>query len=155
MGQIVETSAPEIRWRFRLGVVPFLWCLMTGRSSVVCCDNIPWYFDILIFDMLFCFDIGPHLFFRPFPHAVQWCSMIFQLSAFGLDSCNDQGHQGLGLKRNPYHHNQSSLVGGLEHFLFFHILGIIIPTDCHIFRVVGIPPTSSSISSSYIVIIKL
>ena len=26
------------------------------------------------------------------------------------------------------------LVGGLEHFLFFHILGIIIPTDCHIFQ---------------------
>ena len=27
-----------------------------------------------------------------------------------------------------------SLVGGLEHFLFFHILGIIIPTDFHIFQ---------------------
>ena len=27
------------------------------------------------------------------------------------------------------------LVGGLEHFLFFHILGIIIPTDEHIFQV--------------------
>ena len=26
------------------------------------------------------------------------------------------------------------LVGGLEHFLFFHILGIIIPTDFHIFQ---------------------
>ena len=25
-------------------------------------------------------------------------------------------------------------VGGLEHFLFFHILGIIIPTDFHIFQ---------------------
>ena len=36
------------------------------------------------------------------------------------------------------------LVGGLEHFLFFHIyiLGITIPTDFHIFRGVGIPPTS-------------
>jgi len=29
----------------------------------------------------------------------------------------------LGLKNRPY------LVGGLEHFLFFHILGIMIPTD--------------------------
>ena len=27
-----------------------------------------------------------------------------------------------------------NLVGGLEHFLFFHILGIIIPTDFHIFQ---------------------
>jgi hypothetical protein len=25
-------------------------------------------------------------------------------------------------------------VGGLEHFLFFHILGIIIPTDFYIFQ---------------------
>jgi hypothetical protein len=33
------------------------------------------------------------------------------------------------------------LVGGLEHVLFFHILGIIIPTD-FFFRGVGIPPTS-------------
>ena len=38
---------------------------------------------------------------------------------------------------------QHFLVGGLEHFLFFHILGIIIPTDELIFfRGVGIPPTS-------------
>ena len=28
----------------------------------------------------------------------------------------------------------SHQVGGLEHFLFFHILGIIIPTDFHIFQ---------------------
>ena len=35
------------------------------------------------------------------------------------------------------------LVGGLEHVLFFHILGIITPTDELIFfRGVGIPPTS-------------
>ena len=26
------------------------------------------------------------------------------------------------------------LIGGLEHFLFFYILGIIIPTDFHIFQ---------------------
>ena len=29
---------------------------------------------------------------------------------------------------------QQNLIGGLEHFLLFHILGIIIPTDFHIFR---------------------
>ena len=35
------------------------------------------------------------------------------------------------------------LVGGLEHFLFSHILGIIIPTDFHIFeRGRAQPPTS-------------
>jgi len=35
------------------------------------------------------------------------------------------------------------LFGGLEHFLFFHILGIIIPTDFHIFqRGRAQPPTS-------------
>ena len=28
----------------------------------------------------------------------------------------------------------NQLIGGLEHFLFFHILGIIIPTDFHIFQ---------------------
>ena len=26
------------------------------------------------------------------------------------------------------------LIGGLEHFLFFHILGIVTPTDFHIFQ---------------------
>jgi hypothetical protein len=39
-------------------------------------------------------------------------------------------------------------VGGLEHFLYFFILEIIIPTDYHIFqrfRGVGIPPTRSSL----------
>jgi len=33
-----------------------------------------------------------------------------------------------------YHSSHYYLVGGLEHFLFFHILGIIIPTDFHIFQ---------------------
>ena len=33
------------------------------------------------------------------------------------------------------------LVSGLEHFLFFHRLGIMIPTDFHIFQRVGQPPT--------------
>ena len=44
-------------------------------------------------------------------------------------------------KRSKFHSN-ASLVGGLEHFLFFHILGIIIPTDFHIFQR-GKPPTRS------------
>ena len=40
---------------------------------------------------------------------------------------------------------QAILVGGLDHFLFFHILGIIIPTDELIFfRGVGQPPTRIS-----------
>ena len=40
--------------------------------------------------------------------------------------------------------NQANLVGGLEHFLFFHILGIITPTDELIFfRGVGIPYTTN------------
>ena len=39
------------------------------------------------------------------------------------------------------------LVGGLEHFLFFHILGIIIPTDKLIFfRGVAQPPTRDEFS---------
>jgi hypothetical protein len=39
----------------------------------------------------------------------------------------------------------NNLVGGLEHFLLFHILGTIIPTDENIFfRGVGTPPTSRS-----------
>ena len=42
------------------------------------------------------------------------------------------------------------LVGGLEHFLFFHILGIIILTDFHIFRGVGIPPTSMLFPQFYV-----
>ena len=29
------------------------------------------------------------------------------------------------------------VVGGLEHFLFFHILEIMIPTDFHIFKMVN------------------
>ena len=33
----------------------------------------------------------------------------------------------------PYRPIQQLLVGALEHFLFFHILGIIIPTDELIF----------------------
>ena len=48
---------------------------------------------------------------------------------------------------NPGQHCTSYLVGGLEHVLFFHILGIIIiPTDEIIFfRGVGQPPTSYTV----------
>ena len=43
----------------------------------------------------------------------------------------------------------SNLVGGLEHFLFFHILGIIIPTDEVIFfRGVGLNHQPANIFSS-------
>ena len=34
-------------------------------------------------------------------------------------------------KGSPY---QLLLVGGLEHVFFFHRLGIVIPTDFHIFQ---------------------
>jgi len=48
----------------------------------------------------------------------------------------------------PYN---SHLVGGLEHFLFFHILDIILPTDELIFfRGVGQPPTSNYPSNNTI-----
>jgi len=34
-----------------------------------------------------------------------------------------------GVPNNLKNKSPSELVGGLEHFLFFHILGTIIPTD--------------------------
>ena len=37
---------------------------------------------------------------------------------------------------------RSELVGGLEHFLFFHILGLIIPTDSYFSEGFSQPPTS-------------
>jgi hypothetical protein len=42
------------------------------------------------------------------------------------------------------HEESYALVGGLDHFLFFHILGIIAPTDCHVFQR-GRSTTSQSI----------
>ena len=42
--------------------------------------------------------------------------------------------------------SRHNLVGGLEHFLFFHILGIIIPTDFHIFQRGRAQPPTSNIS---------
>ena len=45
---------------------------------------------------------------------------------------------GTCLKHKPFSNHHHHLVGGLEHFLFFHILGmsmnVIIPTDFHIFQ---------------------
>ena len=51
----------------------------------------------------------------------------------------NQDFEGLGshknqLVLNKLHGDRTYLVGGLEHFLFFHILGIMIPTDFHIFQ---------------------
>ena len=47
------------------------------------------------------------------------------------------GEDELGCNTGPNHPKKmlmrTFLVGGLEHFLFFHILGIIIPMDYHIF----------------------
>ena len=42
------------------------------------------------------------------------------------------------------------LVGGLEHFLFFHILRIIIRTDEHIFQKGLKPPTSPPFTSGFL-----
>ena len=39
-----------------------------------------------------------------------------------------------------------SLVGGLEHFLFCHILGRITPTDFHIFQRLKLPTSSCHVS---------
>ena len=45
-------------------------------------------------------------------------------------------------KKLEDNHRKDKLVGGLEHVLFFHILGIVIPIDFLLFfRGVGIPPT--------------
>ena len=47
------------------------------------------------------------------------------------------------------------LVGGLEHFVFFHVLGIIIPIDKLIFfRRVGIPPTSKYLVKTYPITVR-
>ena len=46
---------------------------------------------------------------------------------------------------------ETDLVGGLEHVLFFHILGIIIPTDFHIVqRGSAQPPTREDVKSTCI-----
>ena len=45
------------------------------------------------------------------------------------------------------------LVGGLEHFLFSHILGIMIPIDFHIFQRGG--PTTNQYKPSFIVEFQL
>ena len=42
---------------------------------------------------------------------------------------------------NPGNKGNVKLVGGLDHFLFFHVLGIMIPTDFHIFSEGFKPPT--------------
>jgi len=44
----------------------------------------------------------------------------------------------------------SYLVGGLEHFLFFHILGIVIPTDTYFSEGLKPPITYHILSSGYL-----
>ena len=45
-----------------------------------------------------------------------------------------------------------NLVGGLEHVILFHVLGIIIPTDLHIFqRGRAQPPTSNDSHESFVI----
>jgi hypothetical protein len=46
----------------------------------------------------------------------------------------DYDHDPISFLLNGYLGYPTILVGGLEHFLFFHILGIVIPTDFHIFQ---------------------
>ena len=51
------------------------------------------------------------------------------------DSLQDGASELISCFINPIQHSYLVLlVGGLEHFLYFHILGIIIPTDFHIFQ---------------------
>jgi len=59
-------------------------------------------------------------------------------------------HQKVGHSENcevKYH--QKTLVGGLEHFLFFQILGIIIPTDELIFFR-GVETTNQNMSDTFL-----
>ena len=75
-----------------------------------------------------CFCFFP-LFSRDFLHCVVFsCYMILHVrdSLLSFIICVQKIQQMIP--------QQPILVGGLEHFLFFHILGIIIPTDFHIFQ---------------------
>ena len=44
---------------------------------------------------------------------------------------------------NPNFETDKSLVGGLDHVLFFHMLGRITPTDFHVYSEGLKPPTRS------------
>jgi hypothetical protein len=57
-------------------------------------------------------------------------------SSYGLEL------DGIGISH--HHTHIYILVGGLEHFLFFHLLGIIIPTD-YIIIIRGVEPTNQYI----------
>ena len=64
-------------------------------------------------------------------HFTYWCLVMDGLLGVAgiIDSyCGSFPHSLLSTSKF------SILVGGLDHFLFFHILGIIIPTDFHIFQ---------------------
>ena len=70
-----------------------------------------------------------HVGYRGVPgyHEKQW---VYYLNITG---CFDSHHQFL-VGKNGGFKQKLNLVGGLEHFLFSHILGIIIPIDFHIFQ---------------------
>ena len=77
--------------------------------------------------------------------------LIFKKVNYLLEYSRFLRHQ-LALTSFP---GDCKLVGGLEHFLFFHVSGIIIPIDELIFfRGVGTPPTSKSLAFSGDVFLK-
>ena len=55
---------------------------------------------------------------------------------------DEHGDDEVGCGLQVWSHTPS-LVGGLEHFLFSHVLGMIIPTDSYFQRGRVQPPTSS------------
>ena len=61
---------------------------------------------------------------------IRWCFLVGNATAFQYAVCSSVGQCNHFLPVQILH----CLVGGLEHFLFFHILGIIIPIDFHIFQ---------------------
>ena len=61
------------------------------------------------------------------------------VSVSGVPNANGSGFwsveiRGQFMELVTFDQGHIRLVGGLEHFLFFHILGIIILTDFHIFQ---------------------
>jgi len=51
-----------------------------------------------------------------------------------MQICHNPLAFGYPILRQIMTNPDNCLIGGLEHFLFFHIVGIIIPTDFHIFQ---------------------
>ena len=62
-----------------------------------------------------------------------WCSKPFQFMA--MFTWKIMIHQEVPyFQANPNFETDKSLVGGLDHVLFFHMLGWITPTDFHVIR---------------------